>query len=199
MIRVVHPGSGCWLSTHPGSRGQKGTGSATLLYMYPIKSFQIIPRQKIFRNPKHWQRHRLLQEFYKKISTVSAYFILFRPNKNIFYIWETPLVKRISIYGLSVLNSFSKLNSPYTTNPYVYQRNRSFVNCHSLSLLPCQVWITVRSYQLVKMYSNSITIVAGVPLVKEVCGYENSKCIIKIFWSFFAITFCMSLNTFIKK
>jgi hypothetical protein len=27
IIRVVHPGSGCWLSTHPGSRGQKGTGS----------------------------------------------------------------------------------------------------------------------------------------------------------------------------
>jgi hypothetical protein len=40
MIRVVHPGSGCWLSTHPGSRirnpGVKkapdpGSGSATLL------------------------------------------------------------------------------------------------------------------------------------------------------------------------
>ncbi len=27
MIRVVHPGSGCWLSTHPWSRGQKGTQS----------------------------------------------------------------------------------------------------------------------------------------------------------------------------
>ncbi len=106
-------------------------------------------------------------------------------------------------HGLSVLNSFSKLNSPspYTTNPYVYQRNRSFVNCHPLSLLPCQVWITVRSYhyQLVKMYSNSITIVAGVPLVIEVCGYENSMCIIKIFWSYFANTFCMSLHTYIKK
>ncbi len=25
MIRVVHPGSGSWLFTHPGSRGQKGT------------------------------------------------------------------------------------------------------------------------------------------------------------------------------
>ncbi len=27
MIRVVHPGSGSWLFTHPGSRGQKGNGS----------------------------------------------------------------------------------------------------------------------------------------------------------------------------
>jgi hypothetical protein len=27
MIRFVHPGSGSWLFTHPGSRGQKGTGS----------------------------------------------------------------------------------------------------------------------------------------------------------------------------
>ncbi len=27
MIRVVHPGSGSWLFTYPGSRGQKGTGS----------------------------------------------------------------------------------------------------------------------------------------------------------------------------
>ncbi len=35
MIRVVHPGSGSWLFTLPGSRGQKapdpGSGSATLL------------------------------------------------------------------------------------------------------------------------------------------------------------------------
>jgi hypothetical protein len=27
MIRDVHPGPGCRLTTHPGSRGQKGTGS----------------------------------------------------------------------------------------------------------------------------------------------------------------------------
>ncbi len=27
MIRVVHPGSGSWFFTHPGSRDQKGTGS----------------------------------------------------------------------------------------------------------------------------------------------------------------------------
>jgi hypothetical protein len=27
MIRVVHPGSGSWFFTHPGSRGQKSTGS----------------------------------------------------------------------------------------------------------------------------------------------------------------------------
>ncbi len=27
MIRDVHPGSGYWFFTHPGSRGQKGTGS----------------------------------------------------------------------------------------------------------------------------------------------------------------------------
>ncbi len=27
MIWVVHPGSGSWSFTHPGSRGQKGTGS----------------------------------------------------------------------------------------------------------------------------------------------------------------------------
>ncbi len=27
MIRVVHPGSGSWFFTHPGSRGTKGTGS----------------------------------------------------------------------------------------------------------------------------------------------------------------------------
>ncbi len=27
MIRVVHSGSGLWFFTHPGSRGQKGTGS----------------------------------------------------------------------------------------------------------------------------------------------------------------------------
>ncbi len=27
MIRVVHPASGSWLFTHPGSRGHKGTGS----------------------------------------------------------------------------------------------------------------------------------------------------------------------------
>ncbi len=29
MIRVVHPGSGSWIFTHPGSRIKKGTGSAT--------------------------------------------------------------------------------------------------------------------------------------------------------------------------
>jgi hypothetical protein len=27
MIRVIHPGAGFWLFTHPGSRGRKGTGS----------------------------------------------------------------------------------------------------------------------------------------------------------------------------
>ncbi len=27
MIWVVHPGSGSWVFTHPGSRGQKGSGS----------------------------------------------------------------------------------------------------------------------------------------------------------------------------
>jgi hypothetical protein len=27
MIRVVHPGFGSWVFTHPGSRGKKGTGS----------------------------------------------------------------------------------------------------------------------------------------------------------------------------
>ncbi len=27
MIRVVHPGSDAWFFTHPGSWGQKGTGS----------------------------------------------------------------------------------------------------------------------------------------------------------------------------
>ncbi len=34
MIRAVHPGSGSWFFAHPGSRGQKGTGSgsATLNY-----------------------------------------------------------------------------------------------------------------------------------------------------------------------
>jgi hypothetical protein len=30
MIRVVHPGSGSSLFTHPGSRGQKCSGSARL-------------------------------------------------------------------------------------------------------------------------------------------------------------------------
>ncbi len=29
MIRVVHSGSGSWLFTHPGFRGQKGTGSGS--------------------------------------------------------------------------------------------------------------------------------------------------------------------------
>jgi hypothetical protein len=49
------------------------------------------------------------------------------------------------------------------------------------------------------MYSNSITIVAGVPPVIEVCGYENSMCIIKIFWSYFANTFECHFITYIKK
>ncbi len=33
MIRDVNPGSGSWFFTHPGSRGQKSTGSATLIVM----------------------------------------------------------------------------------------------------------------------------------------------------------------------
>ncbi len=31
MIRIVHPGSGSLLFTHPGSRGQKATGSRFLI------------------------------------------------------------------------------------------------------------------------------------------------------------------------
>ncbi len=51
MIRVVHPGSGCWLSTHPGSRGQKGTGSgsATLVAHLEAKFLEEIQTKVLIR------------------------------------------------------------------------------------------------------------------------------------------------------
>ncbi len=39
MIRDVHPGSESWYFTHPGSRGQKGTGSASLRPLRIILKF----------------------------------------------------------------------------------------------------------------------------------------------------------------
>ncbi len=43
MIRVVHPGSGCWLSPIPDPRVKKapnpGSGSATLLIRMPVAKF----------------------------------------------------------------------------------------------------------------------------------------------------------------
>jgi hypothetical protein len=49
------------------------------------------------------------------------------------------------------------------------------------------------------MYSNFITIVAGVPLVIEVCGYENSMCIIKIFGAILQTLFVCHLILIFKK
>ncbi len=57
MIQVVHPGSGCWLSTHPGSRGQKGTRSRIQIritvkedgfYAYCLQSMRLIKDLKLF-------------------------------------------------------------------------------------------------------------------------------------------------------
>ncbi len=42
MIRVVHPGSGCWLSTPPWSRGQKGTGSRIRIRYTVLNSRKMI-------------------------------------------------------------------------------------------------------------------------------------------------------------
>jgi hypothetical protein len=47
MIRAVHPWSGSWLLTHPGSRGQRATGSRILNTSY-TKFVKTLKRHKIF-------------------------------------------------------------------------------------------------------------------------------------------------------
>ncbi len=52
MIRVVHPGSGSWLFTHPGSRGQKGTGSrirnTAIFTLHIFSNFPLTLKLSIF-------------------------------------------------------------------------------------------------------------------------------------------------------